>query len=186
MKTKFLLAAVAAVSLAGCSLDQFNFLPSTKIRAQISALEIDGEITRATGSYSVKQTSQTITFQAASGSLGAVITSFEARYEDQSGNPIGANPRPQTLNQAVEPGKTCTAVGSATSCTFEPGKISNPVSVSLLSEEAAVLFLTKSAENGVPLSGWRARITFFGTNSNGVPFTWEEVQAITCKSCVIK
>jgi hypothetical protein len=183
MKTKFLaLVAASAVTLMGCSLDQLNFLPTAKIRAQISALAIEGEITRATGAYSITQTSQTITFQAAAGSMGAVVTGFEARYEDQSGNLIGANPRPNTLNQAVDAGKTCTDKG----CTYELGKISAPATASLLSEEAAVLFLNASAVRGVPLSGWRARITFFATNANGVAFSWEEVQAITCKSCVIK
>jgi hypothetical protein len=183
MKTKFLaLVAASAVSLMGCSLDQLNFLPTAKIRAQISPLAIEGEIDRTTGAYKITQNSQTITFQAAAGSMGAVVTGFEARYEDQSGNPIGANPRPQTINQQVDAGKTCTDKG----CVYEPGKLSGQVTASLLSEEASVLFLSASAVRGVPLSGWRTRITFFATNANGVPFSWEEVQAITCKSCVIK
>ena len=184
MKAKFLaLLATTAVAMAGCSADQFNFLPTAKIRAQISVLEITGEITRATGAYAITSQTQNITFQAAAGSMGAVVTAFEARYEDQSGNSIGATPVPQTLNQAVEPGKTCSSAGV---CIFEMGKISSAIAASLLSDQAAGLFLQSFANGSVPPSGWRARITFFGTNSNGVAFQWEEVQAIKCKSCTIK
>ncbi len=184
MKAKFLaLLAATAVSMIGCSADQINFLPTAKIRAQISVLEITGEVTRATGAFSITSQTQSITFQATAGSMGAVITGFEAKYEDQSGNTIGATPVPQTLNQAVEPGKTCTATGV---CTFEMGKLSPEIAASLLSDQAAGLFLQAFASSSIPPSGWRARITFFGTNSNGIAFQWEEVQAIKCKSCTIK
>jgi hypothetical protein len=184
MKAKFLaLLAASTMTLAGCSLDQFNFVPTAKIRAQISTLDFEGEVTRATGAYSVKSIAQKITFQAASGSMGAVITGFEAKYEDQSGNLIAANPVTQTLNQSVEPGKTCNDKGI---CTFTLGKISGETTANLLSQEASVLFLSTAANQGTIPSGWRARITFFGTNSNGVAFTWEEVQAIVCGKCSIK
>jgi hypothetical protein len=184
MKAKFLaLLAASTMTLAGCSLDQINFLPAAKIRAQISTLDFEGEVTRATGAYSVTSIAQTITFQAASGSMGAVITGFSAEYEDQSGNLIGANPVTQTLNQSVEPGKTCDEKGV---CTFTLGKVSDKTTANLLSQQASVLFLNAGANQGVIPSGWRARITFFGTNSNGVAFSWEEVQAIVCGKCSIK
>ena len=184
MKAKFLaLLAATAVAIAGCSSDQINFVPTAKIRAQISPLDFEGSVTRATGSYSITSLAQTITFQAASGSMGATITSFEAKFEDQRGNGIGATPVVQTLNQTVAPGKTCDTTTGV--CTFELGKVSDKATANLLSQEASVLFLQAAANRGVLPSGWRARITFFGINSNGVAFSWEEVQAIVCGKCSI-
>lgn len=184
MKAKFLaLLAAAAVAMAGCSAWQINFLPTAVIKAQISPLDFEGSVTRATGSYSITSLAQTITFQAASGSMGATITSFEAKFEDQSGNGIGATPVVQTLNQSVAPGKTCDTTTGV--CKFELGKVSDKATANLLSQEASVLFLQAAANRGVLPSGWRARITFFGINSNGVAFSWEEVQAIVCGKCSI-
>ena len=183
MKAKFLaLLAATAVTMAGCSTWQIGFLPIAAIKAQISTLDFEGSVTRATGAYSITSIAQSITFQAASGSMGAVITGFEAKFEDQSGNSIGATAVTQTLNQSVAPGKTCDDKGV---CKFESGKVSDKTTANLLSQEASLLFLRTAANRGVIPSGWRARITFFGINTNGVAFSWEEVQAIVCGKCSI-
>jgi hypothetical protein len=184
MKAKFLaLLAATAVTMAGCSTWQIGFLPIAAIKAQISPLEFEGSITRATGGYTIKTIdAQSITFQAASGSMGAVVTGFEAKFEDQSGNGIGATAVTQTLNQSVDPGKTCDTKGV---CKFELGKVSDKATANLLSQEASLLFLQAAANRGTVPSGWRARITFFGINTNGVAFSWEEVQAIVCGKCSI-
>jgi hypothetical protein len=179
MKTKFLaLLAATAVALMGCSLDQINFLPTAKIRAQISVLEFTGTYTASTGAISITNPAQTVTFQADRGSMAAVVTGVEARYEDQSGNSINATPTAQTLNQQVEAGKvTCDDKGV---CASKPGVVSAPSSIALLSQQASLRFMQTGASSNTIPSGWRARITFFGRDSNGRSFQWEEVQAIKC------
>lgn len=93
MKAKFLaLLATAAVTMAGCSSDQFNFLPTARIRAQIPQIVFEGEYSVSKQSVSVTTKSQTVSFQADRGSIAATVTGFEAQFEDHSRNLIGVAP----------------------------------------------------------------------------------------------
>jgi hypothetical protein len=177
MKTKFMaLLAATAVSLIGCSLDQLNFLPTAKIRAQIPAITFNATFTVKDGILGTENLSQDIFFQAEAGSMGARIDGFEAIYEDQAGQPVGATPRRQTLNAQVTPGKICDK--DTGKCVFAVG-VATKVPVDFLSQEATSQIAQEWLRTGTT-PNWRAKITFFGTNANGVAFEWKELQSITC------
>lgn len=181
MKTKLFLAALAAVSLAGCSLDQINFLPAAKISASIPEVTFDAVYNPVLGTLDTTNKTQIVSFRAQSGSMGARIKGFDVVVEDQAGQRISAiTPKRQTLNAQVAPGKTCDPKTGA--CVFEVGTAT----------QAAIDFLTQEA-SGVIAEEWvrtsrnpnlRARITFLGVNTNGVDFQWEELQTINC-NCTI-
>ncbi len=184
MKAKFLaLLAAAAVSITGCSLDQINFLPTAKIRAQIPQITFEGSYSPSKQLVSVTTKSQTVSFQADTGSMAATVTGFEVQFEDQSGNPINVAPKPQTLNIFVSAGETCDDKGK---CQFTPGAIVKSVNpVDFFTQEAGFKYMDRVVATGQFPGGWRARITFFARNANGVDFQWQEVQSIACLPCSI-
>jgi hypothetical protein len=182
MKTKFMaLLAATAVSLMGCSLDQLNFLPTAKIRAQIPAITYNATFNTTTGILGTENISQDMFFQAQSGSMSARIDGFEAAFEDQAGQPVGVTPKRQTLNSQVGPGQKCDEKTGA--CVFAVGTPTT-VSVDFLTQNATTVMAEEWLKTGTAPS-WRAKITFFGTNSNGVSFQWQELQTITCKCDVV-
>lgn len=184
MKIKFLaLLAVTAVTMAGCSLDQINFLPAAKIRAQISVLEFTGTYTAATTTTFIQTPlpSQTVTFQAASGSMGGFVTGFEVRYEDQNGASVaGVTSTSQTLNQSVAAGRTCNPTATTgNSCTYQLGSLSGSSFVSFLTQQVATSLVQAGIPSGVAPT-WRAKIIFSGVDTNGNAFQWQEIRTIRC------
>lgn len=69
---------------------------------------------------------------------------------------------------------------------FVPGEIvtsENPVD--FFTQEAGFKYMDRVVSSGQFPGGWRARITFFAKNSNGVDFQWQEVQSVACLPCKI-
>jgi hypothetical protein len=183
MKTKFLaLVAASAVTLMGCSLDQLNFLPAARISAVIPDITFKAELDPATGALGTINETQIVAFRAASGSMGARVKGYEAVYEDQAGQVVAAiTPKRQTVNAQVEPGRVCD--DKTGNCVFAVGPESK-ASIDFLTQQASGVIAREWVRTGT-IPNWRARITFFGVNSNGVDFQWEELQSITC-TCTLK
>jgi hypothetical protein len=183
MKLKILAVLGAAVALAGCNYS--SPFPVAKIRALIEpgiGFEID-----ASGKVTVAGSS--IQFQADAGSTGGTIVSYSTRYLNTFNNEIipGDSTVVGNLSAQVAPGILCDAykegsVSGAGCSTLSPGAFfaPGPKSVQQVFQvlQVSIVDVMLAARGaGIPITGWRAEITFNGT-VNGANFSWTQIEPI--------
>jgi hypothetical protein len=172
-----LAATSLMLGLAGCNT---SFLPTTKIRAVI---------TPAVGFFvddmqKIFIQSPAVQFQADAGSMGAIVTGYEATALDSTGAPILDDPKiidKDSLNIRVAPGIQCELAASESECSWQSKNAHasvGPLSTTKLNRPFlhvdAVLAYLKEYRQGNGTTGWRVRINFKGVDDNGNLFSWKQ------------
>jgi hypothetical protein len=173
-----LAATSLMLGLAGCN---FNSLkgPTATIRAVITPAV--GFFVNDMGKIII--TSPSVRFQAAAGSMGAIITGYEATVLDSTSTPVLDDPKiinKDGLNIRVAPGIQCAISSSESECSWSskdakvaPGTPSAAFNAPFLPADAAIAYWNEFRE-GNGTTGWRVRITFKGVDDNGNLFSWKQ------------